>query len=160
MHQTCLKCEKTYFKKNIHTQLTTWKKNANIKNLPHPSHHFSNGPSLKYAHRYNKVCTVLYCTVWLCCVVLCCVVVLCCCVVYDILLSKKGNLGWKKPSVLTAMKLSRYSIASLYCWISFSRVLFWRFNRSISLNNENKNNDKNDCFLFFITTTAKTVITH
>jgi hypothetical protein len=47
MHQTCLKCEKTYFKKtNIHTQLTTWEKNANIKNLPHPSHHFSNGPSL------------------------------------------------------------------------------------------------------------------
>jgi hypothetical protein len=38
--------EDMYLKKNIHTQLTTWKKNANIKNLPHPSHHFSNGPSL------------------------------------------------------------------------------------------------------------------
>jgi hypothetical protein len=24
------------FKKNMHTQLTTWKKNANIKNLPPP----------------------------------------------------------------------------------------------------------------------------
>jgi hypothetical protein len=34
------------FKKNMHTQLTTWKKNANIKNLPPPPHHFSNGPSL------------------------------------------------------------------------------------------------------------------
>ena len=29
----------------MHTQLTTWKKNANIKNL-HPPPHFSNGPSL------------------------------------------------------------------------------------------------------------------
>jgi hypothetical protein len=46
MHQTCLKCEKTYLKKKIHTQLTTWKKNANIK-IPPPPHHFSNGPSLK-----------------------------------------------------------------------------------------------------------------
>jgi hypothetical protein len=43
-----LKCENTYLKKNIHTQLTNWKKNANIKNLPHPSHHFSNGRSLNY----------------------------------------------------------------------------------------------------------------
>jgi hypothetical protein len=39
-------CIRLIFKKNIHTQLTTWKKNANIKNLPHPFHHFSNGPSL------------------------------------------------------------------------------------------------------------------
>jgi hypothetical protein len=39
-------CIRLIFKKNIHTQLTTWVKNANIKNLPHPSHHFSNGPSL------------------------------------------------------------------------------------------------------------------
>jgi hypothetical protein len=46
MHQTCLKWRRHIFKKNIHTQLTTWKKNANIKNLPHHSHHFSNGPSL------------------------------------------------------------------------------------------------------------------
>jgi hypothetical protein len=36
----------------MHTQLTTWKKNANIKNLPPPPHHFSNGPSLR---RFKKL---------------------------------------------------------------------------------------------------------
>jgi hypothetical protein len=46
MHQTCLKCEKTYFLKKHTYTADNLEKNANIKNLPHPSHHFSNGPSL------------------------------------------------------------------------------------------------------------------
>ena len=40
------KMREDIFKKNIHTQLTTWGKNANIKKLPPPPDHFSNGPSL------------------------------------------------------------------------------------------------------------------
>jgi hypothetical protein len=46
MHQTCLKCEKAYFLKKHTYTADNLEKNANIKNLPHPSHHFSNGPSL------------------------------------------------------------------------------------------------------------------
>lgn len=51
---------------------------------------------------------------------------------FERLLSSRENLSYIKSNLLTAIKLSRYSNASLYCWISFSRVLFSRFNRSIS----------------------------
>ena len=41
----CMQCNISIRK--LHTRLTTWKKYANIKKIPHPSLHFSNGPSLK-----------------------------------------------------------------------------------------------------------------